>query len=286
MTDMTRPTRPELTCDEVRDLAASFVLGALDADEADAVRAHVASCADPHAEIAELGSVLSVLAESVPVVEPPAALKDRIMAAAAADLAANPRTATSSARAVAAAPAVEPPRAFPSATEREARAARRTTSVGTWALRIAAVLAIGLLGGINVLLQGQLAESRAYEQNVAAVLDTASEPGALTAILTGEGGDAPAGLAAVGSDGVVKLAMRDLAPTQGDQVYAAWVIGAGPDPVWVGDLRVGASGVAFFQGTGVPAQDGIVLALTLEPGPEATAPTTTPVSLGTASAAG
>ena len=58
MTDMTRPTRPDLSCDDVRELAASFVLGALDADEADAVRAHLASCADPHAEMAELGSVL------------------------------------------------------------------------------------------------------------------------------------------------------------------------------------------------------------------------------------
>lgn len=283
MTDMTRPTRPELTCDEVRDLAASFVLGALDEDEADAVRAHVASCADPHAEIGELGSVLSVLAESVPVVEPPASLKDRIMAAAAADLEANPRTATAPARTAA---AVEPPRAFPSATERKARIARRSTSVGTWALRIAAVLVIGLLGGWNVLLQGQLAQSRTYEQNVAAVLATAGQPGSLTAILTGEGSDAPAGLAAVGSDGVVKLAMRDLAPTQGDQVYEAWVIAADGVPVPLGDFKVGPSGVAYFEGRGLPTEEGIVLALTLEPGPGATAPTTTPVSLGTASAAG
>ena len=37
-------------------------------------------------EMDELGSVLNVLAESVPVVEPPAALKGRILAAAAADL--------------------------------------------------------------------------------------------------------------------------------------------------------------------------------------------------------
>ena len=71
MTDMTRPTRPDLSCDDVRDLAAPFVLGALDADEANAVRAHLASCADPHAEMAELGSVLMVVAESVPQVEPP-----------------------------------------------------------------------------------------------------------------------------------------------------------------------------------------------------------------------
>ena len=35
MTDLTRPTRPDLSCDDVRELAASFVLGALDEDEAE-----------------------------------------------------------------------------------------------------------------------------------------------------------------------------------------------------------------------------------------------------------
>ena len=75
-----------LTCDEVRELAGSFVLGALDADEEAAVREHLATCPEAHEEIAELGGVLPALAESVPVVEPPAGLKGRIMAAAAADL--------------------------------------------------------------------------------------------------------------------------------------------------------------------------------------------------------
>lgn len=280
MTDMTRPT-PELTCDEVRDLAASFVLGALDTDEAAAVRAHLATCDDPHAEMAELGSVLGVLAESVPVVEPPAALKGRIMAAAAADLEARKTVAAPPVDAAAA-----PPRAFPSVSEREARAAGRTGSAGTWALRIAAVLAIALLGGWNLLLQGQLSAARTYEQDVAAVLDAAGQPGSLTAILTGEGGTGPAGLAAVRSDGVVKLAMRDLAPTQGDQVYEAWVIAADGVPVPLGDFRVGPSGTAYFEGSGLPTEAGIVLALTLEPGPGATAPSSTPVSVGTASAAG
>jgi anti-sigma-K factor RskA len=286
VTDLTRPT-PELSCDEVRDLAASFVLGALDADEAAAVRAHVATCADPHAELAELGSVLAVLAESVPVVEPPAALKGRIMAAAAADLEARKNVAVPPVDGVPPlADSAAPPRAFPSATEREARAARRTSSIGTWVLRIAAVLAIVALGGWNLLLQGQLNEARTYEQDVAAVLDTAGQPGSLTAILIHEGGTGPAGLAAVGSDGVVKLAMRDLAPTQGEQVYTTWVIPSDGVPVAVGDFRVGPSGTAYFEGRGLPTQDGIVLALTLEPQPGATAPSSTPVSVGTASAAG
>ena len=70
MSDPVRPT--ELTCDDVREMAGSFVLGALPDAEAAAVRAHLASCADAHAEIAELGSVLPVLDASVPHVEPPA----------------------------------------------------------------------------------------------------------------------------------------------------------------------------------------------------------------------
>ena len=84
MSDEMRAT--DLTCDDVREMAGSFVLGALDPAEDAAVRAHLATCDDAHAEIAEAGSVLPVLLESVPVVEPSAALKGRILAAAAADL--------------------------------------------------------------------------------------------------------------------------------------------------------------------------------------------------------
>ena len=280
MTDITRPTRPDLSCEDVRELAAAFVLGALDDAEADAVRAHLASCADPHAEMAELGSVVSVFAESVPVVEPPAALKDRILAAAAADLEARGGAAAPARPAPAAAPTP-----FPAAAERQRRAAART-GMGSWVLRIAAVLAIALLGGWNLLLQGQLDQARTYEQNVAAVLDVAGQTGSLTAVLTPTGGEGPAGLAAVASDGSVRIAMRDLAATSGNQVYEAWVIGGDGKPVPLGSFQVGQSGVAYFEGTGLPTQEGIVLALTLEPGPGATAPSSDPVSVGTAVAAG
>jgi len=294
MTDITRPTRPDLTCDDVRELAASFVLGALDEEEADAVRAHVATCTDPHAELAALGSVLTVLAESVPVVQPPAELKGRILAAAAADLetraAASPATAAPTATTTPATTTpvtseTPTPTPFPSATERQQRAAARAGR-GPWILRIAAVLAIALLGGWNLLLQGQLGEARTYEQNVAAVLSVAGQPGSLTAVLTATGGQGPAGLAAVAGDGSVRIAMRELPATTGTQVYETWVIGGDGVPRPLGGFRVGPTGVAYFEGGGVPAQDGIVLALTLEPGPGATAPSSAPVSLGKAVAAG
>ncbi len=295
MTDITRPTRPDLTCDDVRELAASFVLGALDEHDVDAVRAHVASCSDPHAEFAELGSVLVALAESVPVVEPPAALKGRILAAAAADLEVRGGTAAPTDRGAPNMPVpTSPPRPtteaqpaapFPSAAERQRRAAARS-GIRPWILRIAAVLAIALLGGWNLLLQGQLGEARTHEQNVAAVLDVAGQRGSLTAVLAPTDGQGPVGLAAVASDGSVRIAMRELPATTGAQVYETWVIGGDGVPRALGGFRVGATGIAYFEGGGVPAEDGIVLALTLEPGPGATAPSSSPVSVGKAVAGG
>jgi hypothetical protein len=292
---------PELTCDEVRELAGAFVLGALDAREDAAVRAHLAapSHLDVHPEIAELGGVLPAFAEIVPQVEPPAALRDRILAAAAADLEARTvagavrtgaaATATTAAAAVPA-PVAEPvttapstaPIAFPTAGERAARRAR--AGAGSWLLRIAAVLVIALLGGWNLLLQNDLSTARSYEQSVATVLDTAARPGSLTAVLAGQGGTG-AGLAAVDSTGNVALAIRNLAPTSGASVYEAWVIASDGVPVPLGGFQVGKDGTGAFRASGLPTATGIVLALTLEPGPGATTPTLPIVSKGVASAA-
>ena len=60
MTDQTtHPPIPELGCDEVRDLAASFVLDALEPDEADALRDHLAWCPQAHEEMIELATQMN-----------------------------------------------------------------------------------------------------------------------------------------------------------------------------------------------------------------------------------
>ena len=264
-----------LTCDEVREMAGAFVLGALEPDEMAAVRAHLATCEDAHDEIAELGGVLPALAESVPLVEPADGLKARIMAAAAADL--EERTAASAPPAPAAPSPVPIP--FPNEAERTAR--RTRTSTGTWILRIAAVLAIVALGGWNLLLQNQLNASQAYERSVAAVLDAAAQPGSLTAILT-PGDGTGAGLGAVTADGVITLAMHDLAPTTGSSVYTAWAIGGDGVPVALGDFNVGSNGTGAFEASITPVASGTVLALTREPTAGAQAPTGPIVSKGVA----
>lgn len=280
---MTDPRRPaELTHDEVVDLTAAFVLGALDEDEMAAVRAHVASCADPHPELDELGGMVAVLLAGLRPVEPPPALKDRIMAAAAADLEARRREAA------------QPEGAAPPAAIEDAPVPARPTGPVllsrqprlSWALGLAAVLAIALLGGWNLSLQAQLSETQAYGRQVAAVLDAAAQPGALTAVMKSTAGEGATGLAAVAPDGTMRIAMRDLAPTTGREVYEAWAILPESAPVALGGFQVGPNGVGYFETGGLPTQAGVVLALTREPGPGATAPSSDPVSLGTATSTG
>jgi hypothetical protein len=272
-----------LTCDEVRDLAGSFVLDALDPDEAAAVREHLATCPEAHEEIAQLGGVVPVLAASVPVVEPPAGLKARVLAAAQADLDDRTRAAT---RLPAPTEPAEPagtsgaaePIAFPGTGE---RARRRRRPVAAWVLGIAAVVAIALLGASTLVLRSELDQAQAYQQSVQAVIDVSTKPGSLTAVLTADGGTGT-GLAAIDSAGSVTMAMQDLAPTAGGQVYEAWVIGGDGVPVPIGSFQVGNAGTGAMSASGVTATSGAVLALTLEAGPGATTPTLPIISKGVA----
>ncbi len=290
---------PELTCDDVRDLAAAFVLGALDPVDEAAVREHLATCPEAHEEIAELGSVLPALDASVPQMEPSAGLKARVLAAAATDLEPVPvaglavaPTASSPAAAVPAPGAVPEsaaaPIPFPAPTSDPVPGTRpsRRTSPLTWAVRIAAVLVIGVLAAWNLSLQGQVSTAQQYQQDVAAVITAAAQPGALTAVLTTEGGSGPAGVAAVASSGEVTMAMHDLAPTTGTSVYEAWAIGSDGVPMPLGSFDVGSAGTGSLQAAGPAPQGGMVLALTLEPAAGATTPTLPIVSSGTATAPG
>jgi anti-sigma factor RsiW len=271
-----------MTCSEVAELAPAFVLGILSPAESDAVRGHLAECPELHAEMAELNSVVPALFEAVEPVVPPAGLKDRIMAAAAADLAA---------RREAPAP-VAPAPSRPGDVQRPAAAPRRTWDLGAifrrpvWAaVAAAAVVAAVALGAWNAQLRDQVAGLEAYRDGVIAVLDKAAKPGAQLAVLADPSGAAgPTGLAAVAADGSVAIVMRDLAPTTGTQVYEAWLIAGKQAPVPIGGFAVGRSGSAAFLTTHAPLGEGVVVALTLEPQEGATTPTPPIRALGAAHA--
>jgi len=259
-----------MTHEEALELAPLYVLDALDPDEEAAVRDHLASCSLSHADFEELGSVVPALIDAeldgLQMVEPPASLGDRIMAAAAADLAANPRGAAAQrSAATPAAPGPSPsPIPFPSVAERTARAERRRTGAVDWALRIAAVIAIVASGAFALNVQGQLDSSRAFDQAVAAVVQAGSEPNAKTVVLATQKDQQGAGIGAVRADGSVVLALRDLTATSGQQSYTAWVIVGKAPPVNVGDFPVDASGVRSFTTKPADTPEGAIIAVTLE----------------------
>lgn len=258
---------------EAVDLAPLFVLGALEADEAAAVRAHLAGCREPHPELDELGGVVPYLLEDVEPIEPSAALRGRILAAAAADLEARTGDAVAPREATTAAPPPVP--VIDAATRFRPTALSQSVD---WAFRIAAVVAILALVGWNVSLQGRVDDAEAARRDLAAVVALAAQEGSLSAVLTG---DDVAGLAAVASDGTVRLALTGLRPTSGSEVYTAWAIaGEGAAPVPIGDLRLTGTGAGSLETTIPDPLPGLTLALTREPRPGARTPTLPIVAAG------
>ena len=279
-----------MTCDQIRDLAPAYVLGALERDEELAVAEHLRTCPDAHVEFLELGGVVPYLDEAVPLVEPPAALRGRIMAAAAADLAARSAEQTVPALAIPAArPGAgnQPPpggmgRIIPIAVARNRP--RRTA----WVFGLAAVLAIVAMGAWNVRTQQQLADARSYQERLAAALMQAGQPGSQVAVLasTGGPGPGPGGIAVMPSNGFGILVVSGLAPTTGGQVYEAWTIVEGQPPVPVAGFTVGADGIGYLDRMPTASGQTLTVAITLEPAPDPAAPSSAPVAAGVAAQRG
>jgi anti-sigma-K factor RskA len=80
------------------------------------------------------------------------------------------------------------------------------------------------------------------------------------------------------------MALQDLAPTSGNEVYEGWAIVGDTAPVPLGGFTVGEGGTGRLDGTGPPAQPGMTVALTREPGSGATTPTLPILAAGTAGA--
>ena len=287
MTDRQPPT--PLTCDEARDLAAGFVLGALAPDEMVAVREHLATCAEAHPEFEELGGVVPYLADSLEPVEPPPALGNRILAAITAEAAgASVVDPVSAAPTPLPTPAAPVDRAAatgtpgPAVVDLSAERARRRSPI-VWIAGIAAVLLIVGLGAWNVALRQDLGTAQAYAAAVDEVLALAGTTGGQAAILAPDVAGGPSGIAAVGADGQVKLAMRGLAATSGSQVYEAWVIGADPaTPVAIGSFTPDTQGFGTLATTTTSGAPGVTIALTLEPTAGRTSPTPPVISSGVA----
>ena len=284
-----------MTHDEAIDLAAGYVLGALEPAEEAAVREHLATCERSHAEFEKLGGVVPALElADTELVEPSPALRDRILAAARADLAERTtpvaerttpvaeRTSATDERTLPAAAPIP----FPTAEERTTRGERTRTSRLDWVIRIAAVVAIVALGAWGYRNQQDLQASQAFNQAVGDVIAAAGQPGAQIVVLAPQQGQQGSGIAAVLPDGSVQLAMHQLPATAGTEVYTAWVIVGDQPPTSVGDFSVGQTGVQVFTSKPSPAPEGATIAITREPQPGNTAPQGPVVSAGVATMPG
>ena len=237
-----------------RDLLGAFALGAVDAEEAATVRAHLATCAECQAEMAELWLAVDSLPGMIEPMEPPPALRQRIAAAVAAEAASPAPAPAPLSTTRAPEPAPTPIPAPPAPVRMPSSFWSRATPWAT-AAAILLLLSAGLLVW-NLRLREQVATTPVIETIALAPTDAA--PGA-----RGEVTYFP-------QDNLFMLDVSDLPPLEPDQVYEVWLIGENgvPAPAGVFDEPTDQHAIVADR----DRYD--TLAITAEPGPLGTeAPT-------------
>lgn len=254
--------------------AALYVIDAMTADERRAFESHLRGCELCQAELASLEGVDQALASAVPQIDPPAALRDRVLAS------------------------VRPPKAD----------ARTGTSLAQW-LPLAASLALSLgLGGYAyslqqriVVLEDELTDARAQAADTLARadatqrtlqvtqshLDVLTAPDSTRVTLAGQ---APAAGASGRADWSrargLAVSLENLPPLQAGRTYQLWLLTAGM-PVSAGLLMPDAAGRSTVV---YPVPQGGVMptgfALTEEPDGGLPQPTGQPILVGLLGRAG
>jgi hypothetical protein len=275
-----------LSCDEVRELAVPYVLGGLDRSTSAAVREHLAGHPGGHPEFAEFGGIAPALAYLSDPISPPAALKGRVLAAAAAT---EQEALTRDGVATVASTVREPRDRIERQWRWQEALTPRRVAVARWAFAAAAIVSIVALVFANAALQRDVSSSRQFNDQMNRAVALAGAPGSRLAVIGPAGGSAgsgtssgPTGLAVIPRDGPGILVMQGLAATDGSQVYEAWAIVGSQAPVPIGSFGVGGDGFGWLAELTGPAGGDIVVALTREPGPGATKPTLPIVASGTA----
>lgn len=252
----------------VEDLAP-YLLGALSALEAEALEKHLRECAECQREVGELRTGADALARSVPQLEPPASLRERLLGELSGEAEGSPASDPSSAPAPATAPGEG---AGADATRRRAgrrglaRLVPRRPPTGSlrWgrpALALPATALVALAAGAAGWLLGGAGTEEA--RTVAATVDRGRLPNASARLTVPDDGQDPV----LHLDG-----LRNLGP---QRTYEIWVQRDGelaPGPLF----SPTADGAAV---TGIPgeAEDIEAVFVTRERAGGARTPTETPV---------
>ena|SRR5688572_17053428 len=258
-----------MTHDALRELTGAYALGALSGEEKRALEAHLASCAECAAEVRAFSDVAHGLGKAVPQIDPPAALRARVVAH------------------------VEN-MASGSAAPRASRSGSTQRFSGAGWLALAASLVAAVLGFYALSLrervdnlQRELLDARqraaAAEEKFktvqvrAANLERTAEilgaPDVTDIKLQGTGpGKTASGRAFVSrSRGVVFLA-QNLPPLEPGKTYQLWVVPEGGNPVNAGIFVPDPAGTAAIT-TALNVPNPTTVAVTLEPAGGVPAPT-------------
>lgn len=251
-----------MTCEECEELAGAYALDAITPAEREAVRAHLAQCPNCRQQIEELRAIVGLLPLSVPEVEPPATLEQRVFAAIRDERAGNDG------------PANPPPQGMP----RLQPVRPRQRSLVTQLLAVAAVLLLVLFGGMtawNISLQQQI--SSLQHQN-ASLTQQLAKTYAISG--TGSASGATGEVTYLPEQDLTVLIVRGLPQLQGTHVYQGWLI-SGNQPTSIGVLSI-QDGVASvgFPGN-ITNYDVAAVSLEPGPGPSKNAPAGTIVAKGT-----
>ena len=245
---------------EYEELAAGYVLGALEPDDEHVFQQHLSGCPVCEANVRELEAVAGELAYAAPPVEPPATLWAGIRREIRPEAARRP-----------AVPAVSP----------GGRRLRLLPALAT----AAAILLVVVLSLWNLNLRDQNALYRGRVAALERAAQLANDPTASLVRLDDGAGAAGAQATVIASTrqdrGV--LLVQNLPPLQRNRVYELWGVPGGDIGqaekalVFVPLRRQGPQALEFQ----VPIQPGTVFAITEEPGPDGSAkPTSDPLLKG------
>jgi anti-sigma-K factor RskA len=212
----------------VDELAAALALGAMDADEAQAVVEHLIACPEPHEEARSvLGAQLAVALSLAPV-EPSQELRDRLMQTV--ERTPQPWLTASPSPTPAMTPAAAPERPA------SARGGWRDWLLPRLMVPLAGVAAAAViaLGALNLGLQSQLADR---DRALRAVADAITSGQAAFRVEGADGRGYVVDTAGSGST----LVVADLSNLPADKLYELWLLDAKGTPVAVGTFRPSAT---------------------------------------------
>lgn len=269
--------------------AVGWALHALEPDEEMAVLLHLPHCAACRAAVAEAEEVLATLGGVVPSAEPPPALRERLLSAAAAT---EQRPSVLQARAERVPDRVPAParsgagrRHRLDAEDRSGLRPRRSwlSSRGrrlvASSLAVVAVLAVGGLAVRATQLEQQRDAESAQAQGLSELIAQLDEPGSRHALLAAADNSTVA--AVLLANGERQVYTLGLAANSRDRTYVLWGIGSDARPVPLGTFDVDRADRGLRTvGSAAEAEDYGQYAISIEPGRVAPASPTEVVASG------